>query len=75
MYPRDRRPTREPIGDTAMTDDKRNVGSPDRDRINLGEDYEVQYWSKELRITPEKLRSVVEAVGPSAKAVREHLGA
>ena len=58
-----------------MTDDKRNVGSPDRDSINLGEDYEVQYWSKELRVTPERLRSVVEAVGPSVKAVREHLGA
>ncbi len=57
-----------------MADDKSKTGSPDRDRINLNEDYEVQYWTKALQITPEKLRSVVEAVGNSADAVREHLG-
>ena len=34
-----------------MADDKRNTGSPDRDRINLSEDYEVQYWTKELGIS------------------------
>ncbi|CAN7303801.1 DUF3606 domain-containing protein [Pseudoxanthomonas sp. LjRoot143] len=57
-----------------MADDKSKTGSPDRDRVNLNEDYEVQYWTKALQITPEKLRSVVEAVGNSADAVREHLG-
>jgi hypothetical protein len=57
-----------------MADDKENTGSPDRDRINLSEDYEVQYWSKEFQVSPERLRSVVEAVGPTVKAVREHLG-
>ncbi len=57
-----------------MADDKDNTGSPDRDRINLSEDYEVQYWSKEFQVSPERLRSVVEAVGPTVKAVREHLG-
>lgn len=57
-----------------MADDKSKTGSPDRDRINLNEDYEVQYWTKALQITPEKLRSVVEDVGNSADAVREHLG-
>lgn len=57
-----------------MADDKNNTGSPDRDRINLSEDYEVQYWSKEFQVSPERLRSVVEAVGPTVKAVREHLG-
>lgn len=29
-----------------MSDDKSNTGSPDRDRINLSEDFEVQYWTK-----------------------------
>ncbi len=58
-----------------MADDKTHTGSPDRDRINLSEDYEVQYWSKELQVSPERLRSIVEAVGPSVKAVREHLDA
>jgi hypothetical protein len=57
-----------------MADDKSKTGSPDRDRINLSEDYEVQYWIKELGVSEEKLRSVVQAVGNTAKAVREHLG-
>jgi len=57
-----------------MADDKRNTGSPDRDRINLSEDYEVQYWTKELGISEAQLRSVVAAVGNTAKAVRAHLG-
>ncbi|WP_152904928.1 DUF3606 domain-containing protein, partial [Stenotrophomonas maltophilia] len=26
-----------------MSDDKKNTGSPDRDRINVNEDYELQY--------------------------------
>jgi hypothetical protein len=54
-------------------DKKDNVGSPDRDRINIHENYEVEYWSKELGISPEKLRQVVEDAGTSAKAVREYL--
>ena len=57
-----------------MSDDKRNTGSPDRDRINVNEDYELRYWSRELGVTPEELRAAVEAVGPTAEAVRRHLG-
>ena len=57
-----------------MADDKRNTGSPDRDRINLSEDYEVQYWTKELGISEAQLRSAVSAVGNTDKAVRAHLG-
>lgn len=57
-----------------MSDDKRNTGSPDRDRINVNEDYEVQYWSKELGVTPEQLREAVERVGPTVDAVRRQLG-
>lgn len=55
-------------------DDKKNTGSPDRDRINLQEDYEVQYWTKTLGVSSEELRKAVEAVGPTADAVRRHLG-
>ena len=57
-----------------MADDKNNTGSPDRDRINLNEDYEVRYWTSELGISAEQLREAVEAAGPSADAVRRHLG-
>lgn len=55
-------------------DDKKNTGSPDRDRINLQEDYEVQYWTKALGVSAEELRKAVEAVGSTADAVRRHLG-
>ena len=55
-------------------DDKQNTGSPDRDRINLQEDYEVRYWTKTLGVTAEELRMAVEAVGSTADAVRRHLG-
>ncbi|AXA85301.1 DUF3606 domain-containing protein [Lysobacter oculi] len=57
-----------------MSDNKSKTGSPDRDRINLSEDYEVQYWTKELGISEKELRDVIQAVGNTSKAVREHLG-
>ncbi|KAB0523741.1 DUF3606 domain-containing protein [Xanthomonas cissicola] len=55
-------------------DDKKNAGSPDRDRINVNEDYELQYWTKALGVSAEELRAAVKAVGPTAAAVRKHLG-
>lgn len=57
-----------------MSDNKSKTGSPDRDRINLSEDYEVQYWTKELGISEKELRDVIQAVGNTSRAVREHLG-
>lgn len=56
-----------------MADDKSKTGSPDRDRINLSEDYEVRYWTKELGVSERELRDAVQAVGNTSKAVREHL--
>jgi len=56
-----------------MSDDRKNTAAPDRDRINLNEDYEVQYWVQTLGITRDELKAAVEAVGPTANAVREHL--
>lgn len=56
-----------------MSDDKKNTGSPDRDRINVNEDYELQYWTKALGVSADELRAAVKAVGPTAAAVRKHL--
>ena len=56
-----------------MSDDPKNTGSPDRDRINLEQDYEVQDWSKSLGVTEEELRDAVKAVGNTASNVREYL--
>lgn len=56
-----------------MSDNTKNVGSPDRDRISLSEDYEVRDWTKSLGVSEERLREAVEAVGNSADKVREYL--
>ncbi|AVJ33266.1 DUF3606 domain-containing protein [Stenotrophomonas sp. MYb57] len=57
-----------------MSDDKKNAGSPDRDRVNVNEDYEIQYWTNALGVSADELRAAVQAVGPTAAAVRKHLG-
>ncbi|WP_081759931.1 DUF3606 domain-containing protein [Pseudoxanthomonas suwonensis] len=57
-----------------MSDDRNNPGRPDRDRINLNEDYEVRYWTGALGVTEQELRDAVQAVGSTAEAVRRHLG-
>jgi Protein of unknown function (DUF3606) len=51
-----------------MADDKSKKGPQDPTRINLTEDYEVRYWSKKLRVTPDRLRAAIEKVGDSVKA-------
>lgn len=56
-----------------MSDDKSKVGSPDRDRINTHEDYEVRHWSKKFNVSADELKAAVAAVGPTAKAVEGHL--
>jgi hypothetical protein len=57
-----------------MSDDKQNRGPADAKRINIHEDYEVQYWTTELEVTEEKLRETVEKVGVMASDVRKALG-
>ncbi len=55
-----------------MSDDKQKTGRPP-DRINVNEDYELQYWTTTLGVRRE-LRAAVAAVGPTVVAVRKHLG-
>ena len=56
-----------------MADDKTHVGSPDRDRISLSEDYEVRDWMQSLGVSEAELREAADAVGNSAEAVRAYL--
>jgi hypothetical protein len=58
-----------------MTDDKSKRGPQDRSRVNLSEDYEVRYWSKKFKVTPDLLRAAVEKVGNGAAAVEKELKA
>jgi len=56
-----------------MSDDLTNRGPQDRARINVNEDHELRYWTKELGVSEERLREAVKAVGVSVEAVKEHL--
>ena len=56
-----------------MSDSSQNRGEPDRSRINLSQDHELQYWTKTLDVTEEELREAVRAAGSSADKVREYL--
>ncbi len=56
-----------------MADDKTNRGPRDRSRIDVNEDYELDYWTGELGVDQQTLKNAVRAVGPVADKVREHL--
>ena len=45
-----------------MTDNSQNRGEPDRSLINVNQDHEVRYWTKELGVTEQQLREAVKAV-------------
>ncbi len=57
-----------------MADDKNNRGPADRARINVHEAYELEYWTKELGISPDRLRELVAKHGVMAADIRHALG-
>ena len=57
-----------------MADDKTKKGKQDRSRINMNEDYEVQYWKKKFKVTGQALAGAIRATGSSnAKKVEAYL--
>jgi uncharacterized protein DUF3606 len=46
----------------------------DRSKINMQENFEVKYWTRELGVTREQLQKAVDKVGNSAATVRKELG-
>lgn len=57
-----------------MADDKTKRGPQDASRINLHEDYEVEYWTKKFGVNKAQLEAAVGKVGVSADAVARELG-
>lgn len=57
-----------------MSDDLKNPGQQDRNRINVNEEWEVRHWTEALGVSREELERAVQQVGPSVDAVRQHLG-
>ena len=56
-----------------MADNKKKRGGNDRALIALSEPYEVAYWSKKFKVTPARLKAVVNKVGHSAKKVEAYI--
>ncbi len=57
-----------------MPDDLTKKAQPDRSKIAMGEEHEVKYWTKHLRVSREKLQEAIDKVGNSAAAVKKQLG-
>lgn len=56
-----------------MADDKSKTGGPDRQRIDVNEDYELRDWSKKFGVTPDELKAAVKKVGVMADDVEKEL--
>ena len=56
-----------------MTDNKKNVGKADKDRINFSEDYEVHDWLKKIGVCHEELNEAVKHAGSMAIDVENYL--
>ena len=46
-----------------MADDLKQTGKPDDQRINVEQDHELNYWSKELGVSREELRKACSRPG------------
>ncbi|WP_443971518.1 DUF3606 domain-containing protein [Sphingobium sp. CR28] len=56
-----------------MSDNRNDRGPRDATRVNLTEDYEVQYWTNRFGVSEDRLRSAVDKVGVSVDALAEEL--
>jgi len=56
-----------------MSDDLKNRGPQDRSRISLTEQWEVDYWTKALGVSRERLEQLVREHGNSTEAVKKAL--
>ena len=56
-----------------MADDKSKTRPQDSSKVNVHEDYEVQYWTKKFGCTPQQLKDAVKKVGTGAAAVEKEV--
>ncbi|WP_339036294.1 DUF3606 domain-containing protein [Bradyrhizobium symbiodeficiens] len=56
-----------------MSDNLTKRDQRDRSKINMHEDFEVKYWTKQLGVSNDELKKAVDKVGNSAAAVRKEL--
>ena len=56
-----------------MTDDLKRRQPEDPKKININQPWEIAWWTSQLKITEEKLKQAVKAVGPIVTDVKEWL--
>ncbi len=56
-----------------MSDNKNLKNQQDSLRINVNEDYEVQYWSKKFGVSKDQLVATIRRVGVMAEDVKRAL--
>ena len=56
-----------------MADDRSKTGKDDYSRINIQQTHEINYWTKQLNTSPDKLKKAVAEVGPMVKDVKKWL--
>jgi hypothetical protein len=56
-----------------MADEKTDVGNPDRQRVNIHEEYEMRDWAKKFGVSKDQLRNAVQTVGTDARDVENYL--
>ena len=56
-----------------MADDKRQRGPADRNRVNVNEDYELNYWTEHFNTNRDRLKQAVQKVGPMVSDVQREL--
>jgi hypothetical protein len=58
-----------------MSDNLTKRDQRDHSKINMHEDFEVKYWTKQLGVSNDELQKAIDEVGNSAAAVRKELAA
>ena len=56
-----------------MPDDRTKVNGPDRDRIDVNEEYELRDFAKKFDLSPERIHEAVRAVGDRTNKVEMNL--
>ncbi|MGU3668746.1 DUF3606 domain-containing protein [Methylobacterium sp. A49B] len=57
-----------------MTDNLRRREPEDKFKINVHEDWELEYWARRFGVTKERIKEAVRQVGVQTKDVAEFLG-
>ena len=62
------------MGNRKMSDDLNKTGKADRDKINIHQSHELNYWASKFEITHDELKDAVEQAGEYADDVKAYLG-